>query len=127
MLNAIPTPLQSEVPSVSNFQPFNQALQCSTKSLAGSTNSNGCSEQPGTSNPPSTTLDWSALPAAVDADSTAMGISTRKQTAKRQAKQRPVDQAKVQARVERKRAQVGAAAAQCTRLPTCLCWPQYPL
>lgn len=50
-------------------------------------------------------LDWSALPAAVDADSTGMGVSTRKKVAYKPAK-RPVDLAKVAARVARKRAQV---------------------
>jgi hypothetical protein len=68
---------------------------------------------------PTPPLDWAALPRAVDADSAALGVSTRKLTAKQQAKQRPVDAAKVQARVARKRAQVRAGPAQ-GQQPACM-------
>jgi hypothetical protein len=85
VLAAIPAPLE-DTPAVTAF--------CTL-----STSSTHLSSSPAV-------LDWSALPAAVDADSTGMGVSTRKKAAYKPAK-RPVDLEKVQARVARKRAQVG--------------------
>jgi hypothetical protein len=93
ILNAIPEPF-GVVPAGTAFQLPGLVGSCIGNSSIAATSS----------------LDWSALPASVDADSTSMGVSTRKMTAKQQAKQRArvaVDAAKVQARVARKRAQVG--------------------
>lgn len=91
VLAAIPAPLQ-DTPAVTAFC----TLSTSSTHLDSSTHQSSCSD----------VLDWSALPAAVDADSTGMGVSTRKKAAYKPAK-RPVDLEKVQARVARKRAQVG--------------------
>jgi hypothetical protein len=51
-------------------------------------------------------LDWSAVPAAVDSGSTAMGLSTAKSEKKRAKKLLKLDLDKVNARVLRKRQQV---------------------
>jgi hypothetical protein len=51
-------------------------------------------------------LDWSAVPAAVDSGSTAMGLSTARSEKKRAKKLLKLDLKKVNARVLRKRRQV---------------------
>jgi hypothetical protein len=56
-------------------------------------------------------LDWSAVPAAVDSGSTAMGLSTAKSEKKRAKKLLKLDMDKVNARVLRKRQQVGASGS----------------
>jgi hypothetical protein len=64
-------------------------------------------------------LDWSAVPAAVDSGSTAMGLSTAKSEKKRAKKLLKLDMDKVNARVLRKRQQVGASKAWAQLLPGC--------
>lgn len=60
-------------------------------------------------------LDWSAVPAAVDSSSTAMGLSTAKSEKRRAKKLLKLDMDKVNARAARKRLQVRS-----------WCLPQFP-
>jgi len=96
VLSEIRNPLHSQVPGVTVFQQLSSSSPLTT-SLHDASSCTGLS---------ASILDWSALPAAVDADSMPLGVSTRKKTAKQQAKQRPADEDKVKARAARKRAQV---------------------
>lgn len=84
VLSGIPAPLQ-DVPAVTAFQDGATATAAASGRV----------------------LDWSTLPAAVGPEGTAMGVSTCKKAAYKPAKQKPVDVQKVQARADRKRAQVG--------------------
>lgn len=109
VLSGIPAPLQ-DVPAVTAFQDGATASSSPAPTAATAAAANG------------RVLDWSALPAAVGPEGTAMGVSTKKKAAYKPAKQK-VDVQKVQARADRKRAQVG----HCNSWPASLCtdssWP----
>jgi hypothetical protein len=105
VLDAIQTPVQ-DIPAVTAFQQLQQPAFPAPGEPNSHSNGGGKSA---VRSEAGSGLDWSALPAAVDPGSTAMGVSTRKKAAYKPEKQKPVDQEKVQARADRKRAQVGCS------------------
>jgi hypothetical protein len=103
VLDAIRTPVQ-DIPAVTAFQQLQHPAP--SKPPGEPNNHSNGGRRTAVSSEAGSVLDWSALPAAVDPGSTAMGVSTRRKAAYKPEKQKPVDQEKVQARADRKRAQV---------------------